>query len=91
VLAVYIRSAPDPSLRGSPLLVLVPKLAGRLIRADLNPNEQIFAKLKHLLRKAAARAVEALVAAIGKLPTPPRNAQTTSPTPAINQLKFIPL
>ena len=34
---------------------------------DLNPIEQVFAKLKHLLRKAAARTVEALVAAIGEL------------------------
>ena len=35
---------------------------------DLNPIEQVFAKLKHLLRKAAARTVEAVVAAIGELP-----------------------
>ena len=34
---------------------------------DLNPIEQVFAKLKHLLRKAAARTVETLVAAIGEL------------------------
>jgi putative transposase len=34
---------------------------------DLNPIEQVFAKLKHLLRKASARTVEALVAAIGEL------------------------
>jgi transposase len=34
---------------------------------DLNPIEQVFAKLKHLLRKAAARTVEAVVAAIGDL------------------------
>lgn len=32
---------------------------------DLNPIEQVFAKLKHLLRKAAARTVEAVCAAIG--------------------------
>ena len=32
---------------------------------DLNPIEQVFAKLKHLLRKAAARTVDALCAAIG--------------------------
>jgi transposase len=31
---------------------------------DLNPIEQVFAKLKHLLRKAAARTVEAVSAAI---------------------------
>jgi transposase len=34
---------------------------------DLNPIEQVFAKLKHLLRKAAARTAEAICAAIGKL------------------------
>ena len=34
---------------------------------DLNPIEQVFAKLKHLLRKAAARSAEAICAAIGKI------------------------
>jgi transposase len=34
---------------------------------DLNPIEQVFAKLKHLLRKAAARTVEAVCAAIGEI------------------------
>jgi transposase len=34
---------------------------------DLNPIEQVFAKLKHLLRKAAARTDEAVIAAIGQL------------------------
>nr|WP_027556504.1 IS630 family transposase [Bradyrhizobium sp. Cp5.3] len=32
---------------------------------DLNPIEQVFAKLKHLLRKAATRTVDAVCAAIG--------------------------
>jgi transposase len=32
---------------------------------DLNPIEQVFAKLKHFLRKAAARTVEAVCFAIG--------------------------
>ncbi|UWU68010.1 IS630 family transposase [Bradyrhizobium sp. NC92] len=32
---------------------------------DLNPIEQVFAKLKHLVRKAAARTVDAVCAAIG--------------------------
>lgn len=31
---------------------------------DLNPIEQVFAKLKHLLRKAAARTVDTVCAAI---------------------------
>jgi transposase len=34
---------------------------------DLNPIEQVFAKLKHLLRKAAARTIEAVCTAIGEL------------------------
>ena len=34
---------------------------------DLNPIEQVFAKLKHLLRKRAARTVEAVSAAIGQI------------------------
>jgi transposase len=34
---------------------------------DLNPIEQVFAKLKTLLRKAAARTVDAVSAAIGQL------------------------
>lgn len=34
---------------------------------DLNPIEQVFAKLKHLLRKAAKRTVDALWDEIGKL------------------------
>ena len=34
---------------------------------DLNPIEQVFAKLKHLLRKAAARTVETICTAIGEL------------------------
>ena len=34
---------------------------------DLNPIEQVFAKLKHLLRKAAARTVEAVCLAIGEI------------------------
>ena len=34
---------------------------------DLNPIEQVFAKLKHFLRKAAARTVEAVCRAVGKV------------------------
>ena len=43
-------------------LLLLPKYS-----ADLNPIEQVFAKLKHLLRKAAARSREAVCDSIGKL------------------------
>jgi transposase len=34
---------------------------------DLNPIEQVFAKLKAILRKAAARSVDALWNAVGAL------------------------
>jgi len=34
---------------------------------DLNPIEQVFAKLKHLLRKAAARTIEGICTAIGEI------------------------
>ena len=52
---------------------------------DFNPIEQFFAKLKALLRKAAARTVDALIAAIADVLTTvsPRNAPTTSQTKAI--------
>ena len=43
-------------------LFLLPKYS-----PDLNPIEQVFAKLKHLLRKAAARTVETVCTAIGQL------------------------
>ena len=47
--------------RGAKLFFLPP------YSPDLNPIEQVFAKLKHLLRKAAARTVEAVWDAIGQL------------------------
>ena len=34
---------------------------------SLNPIEQVFAKLKHLWRKAAARTIESVTEAIGQL------------------------
>jgi transposase len=34
---------------------------------DLNPIEQVFAKLKHVLRKTAARTIQAICAALGQL------------------------
>ncbi len=43
-------------------LILLPKYS-----PDLNPIEQVFAKLKHLLRKGAARSREAVSAAIAEL------------------------
>ena len=43
-------------------LIFLPKYS-----PDLNPIEQVFAKLKHFLRKAAARTVEAVGLAIGEV------------------------
>jgi len=43
-------------------LFLLPKYS-----PDLNPIEQVFAKLKHLLRKAVARTLNTVCAAIGEL------------------------
>jgi transposase len=43
-------------------LFLLPKYS-----PDLNPIEQVFAKLKHLLRKAVACTREAVCAAVGEL------------------------
>jgi hypothetical protein len=46
--------------------VLVPTLRpGTFPSLDLNPIEQVFAKLKHSLRKAAARSIETTYAAVG--------------------------
>jgi putative transposase len=45
-------------------LIFLPKYS-----PDPNPIEQVFAKLKHLLRKLAARTVEAVCAAIGHVLT----------------------
>ena len=47
--------------RGARLLFLPP------YSPDLNPIEQVFAKLKHLMRKAAERSVEATWQRIGSL------------------------
>ena len=43
-------------------LIFLPKYS-----PDLNPIEQVFAKLKHFLRKSAARTVDGVTAAIGQL------------------------
>jgi transposase len=43
-------------------LIFLPKYS-----PDLNPIEQVFAKLKHLLRTAAARTTDAVCDAIGRL------------------------
>jgi transposase len=51
-----------PSGRPAPKLIFLPPYS-----PDLNPIEQVFAKLKTLLRKANARTVEAVTEAIAKL------------------------
>ena len=62
--------------RRAPILFLPP------YPPDLNPLEQIFAKLKTLLRKAEERTVDGLWRRIGGLSTPSllANAPTTSAT-----------
>ena len=55
---------------------------------DLNPIEQVFAKLKHLLRKEAARTPPS---DSFSTPSRHRNVPTTSRTQAMTQPKFIPL
>jgi transposase len=60
---------------------------------DLNPIEQFFAKLKHWLRKAAQRTIEAVYDAIGRFSTlsPPPSAKTTSSTPDMIKPNLITL
>jgi transposase len=48
---------------------------------DLNPIEQVFAKLKHLMRKAAERTVEATWRRIGTL------LETFTPTECANYIR----
>ncbi len=57
-------------------LFLLPKYS-----PDLNPIEQVFAKLKHLLRKAAARTKDTVCTTIGTL------LQTYTPQECANYLK----
>jgi len=57
-------------------LFLLPKYS-----PDLNPIEQVFAKLKHMLRKAAARSQDAVCDAIGCL------LQTYTPIECNNDFK----
>ena len=56
-------------------LIFLPKYS-----PDLNPIEQVFAKLKHLLRKAGARTLDALWPALGQ------QLQAFSPTECANYL-----
>ena len=60
---------------------------------DFNPIEQLFAKLKTLLRKAAERSIDGLWNRIANLLDAfrPRNAPTTSAMPATLHSKWKPL
>jgi len=57
-------------------LVFLPKYS-----PDLNPIEQVFSKLKHLLRKAQARSYDAILAAIAEV------LGTFTPKECVNYLK----
>jgi transposase len=56
------RAVRDALRQAGAKLLFLPKYS-----PDLNPIEQVFAKLKHLLRKAAARTKDAVSDAIGTL------------------------
>jgi transposase len=57
---------------------------------DLNPIEQVFAKLKHLLRRLRAPSKpSAPLSASSLAPSPHRNAPTTSRTQAMLESKII--
>jgi transposase len=60
------------SHRGSIVRQLIRSAGAKLLflpkySPDLNPIEQVFAKLKHFLRRAAARTVEAVCSAIAEV------------------------
>ena len=60
------------SHKGKPVRAAIRQAGARLLllpkySPDLNPIEQVFAKLKHLLRKAAARSQDAVSNQIAKL------------------------
>ena len=58
---------------------------------DLNPIEQVFAKLKHLLRKAAARSAETICVTIGEIRAFTPNVPPISETQAKPNPKSIML
>ena len=76
------------SAQPGPRLFFLPKYS-----PDLNPIEQVFAKLKHLLRKAAARSAETICVTIGEILRAfrPPNAPTISETQAMPNPKSIVL
>ena len=59
----YVEKVPRPHASSSGAkLFFLPKYS-----PDLNPIEQVFAKIKHFLRTAAARSVETICTAIGEI------------------------
>jgi transposase len=60
---------------------------------DLNPIEQLFAKLKHFLRKPPRERSKQFVSPSAKFskPSPPKNAPATSQTQVIDEPKIIML
>lgn len=70
------RGVRDAIRKAGAKLFLLPKYS-----PDLNPIEQVFAKLKHLLRKAAARSCDAVADTIGTL------LDTCSPAECANYLR----
>jgi len=86
------------SQRGKAVRQAIRKAGAHLIflppySPDLNPIEQVFAKLKTLLRKAAERTVETTWRRIGQLldQFDPTSAQTTSSTPDTLHLEAVRL
>ena len=73
--------------RGAHLIFLPP------YSPDLSPIEQLFSKLKHLVRRAQPRDVEATwrAAANSSTSSPPASAPTTSPTQAMVPSERVPL
>ncbi|HEY2357828.1 MAG TPA: IS630 family transposase, partial [Phenylobacterium sp.] len=74
------------SHRGKRIRKAIRQVGARLLflpkySPDLNPIEQVFSKLKHMLRKAQARSYEALLTAIGEL------LDTYSPAECANYLQ----
>lgn len=74
------------SHRGKPVRKAIRAAGARLLflpkySPDLNPIEQVFSKLKHLLRKAQARSYDAVLSAVATL------LDTYSPTECANYLQ----
>ena len=85
------------SHKGKAVRKLIRSVGARLLflppySPDLNPIEQVFAKLKHLLRQAAERTAETVCTCIGKLLDrfPKLSAKTISSTPDTLPCNVIP-